>query len=672
MRQKTAMADDTIPKRKSSLSFTILFLTVIAIVATSAVSTVIPLLTMGSIVNEATASVAKASVDVLRNEIDARQESAASAVSAIALNQAVLDAITSGGDILAITDAMTADLDFDNLIVTDSDGKVLSCSTDLVKPGEDISSRDYVLSACKGERFSGIAAEPDVTYAIIGAAPIYDAGGRIAGTVSALYSLAEPGIVDELKAETGNEFTIFLGDTRLNTTIIKDGERAVGTVLNPAVADIVINKKQEYFGEAEILGETYATAYLPVLSGDGRTVTGILFSGSSMADIERLEKNVRQFAFAACLTLILVVSFIGVVFMRKRLQKPLWIVVSAAQQIEAGTMGPHTLEMLKSIQSRDEMGMLARSMDMAIRSVGNVLTDIRTIHETVTNHDLSVNVDTASHSGQYREIMILVEGLISRLGGIICNIRSAAGVMSANADSISTGAQSLAQGAAEQAATIEEISATVSEVVGQTKKTLQSAVAAKEIAENVQKEARKGSEKMERMMTALEGISAASSNISSIIKAIEDIAFQTNILALNASVEAARAGIHGKGFAVVAEEVKNLSSKSAEAAKETNDLISASVSKSKEGARIGEEMRQSLEDMIRSINDAVLAVNEIAGDAKCQAENIEEVNVGLDQISQVVQSNTSMAEQSANASRQMSEQAGALNDMVSQFKIKNN
>jgi methyl-accepting chemotaxis protein len=83
-------------------------------------------------------------------------------------------------------------------------------------------------------------------------------------------------------------------------------------------------------------------------------------------------------------------------------------------------------------------------------------------------------------------------------------------------------------------------------------------------------------------------------------------------------------------------------------------------------------MRQSLEDMIRSINDAVLAVNEIAGDAKCQAENIEEVNVGLDQISQVVQSNTSMAEQSANASRQIVEQAGALNDMVSQFKIKNN
>jgi methyl-accepting chemotaxis protein len=174
---------------------------------------------------------------------------------------------------------------------------------------------------------------------------------------------------------------------------------------------------------------------------------------------------------------------------------------------------------------------------------------------------------------------------------------------------------------------------------------------------------------MHSMTQAMAEINAAGQNISKIIKTIEEIAFQTNLLGVNAAVEAARAGQHGKGFAVVAEEVRNLAARSAKAAQETAELIEGTVEKTQNGTRIAKETADALGNIVEGVGKVSDLVGEIAAAANEQAEGVAQVNVGLSQIDQVTQQNTASAEQSAAAAEQLSSQAEQLRQMLGRFRL---
>ena len=258
------------------------------------------------------------------------------------------------------------------------------------------------------------------------------------------------------------------------------------------------------------------------------------------------------------------------------------------------------------------------------------------------------------------------------MNSVFSEISSAADQVDSGTNEVSNGSQALSQGATEQASAIEQLTASVSEVAVQTRQNALNANQANEISASTRSSAITGNEQMQDMLHSMKEINQSSTDISKIIKVIDEIAFQTNLLALNAAVEAARAGQHGKGFAVVAEEVRNLSARSANAAKETTAMIEGSIKKVEEGTKIANNTAQALNMIVEGVEKSSQLVGDIATASNNQASAVAQINTGIEQVSQVVQTNSATAEQSAAASVELSEQTQLLKEMVGKFKLRNN
>ena len=260
--------------------------------------------------------------------------------------------------------------------------------------------------------------------------------------------------------------------------------------------------------------------------------------------------------------------------------------------------------------------------------------------------------------------------MASNVNEVMSNINTASEQVAAGSKQVSASSMSLSAGASEQAGSVEELTASLEEIASQTRENAENSRRANEISETASTNANEGNQQMKNMLQAMDEINKSSNDISKIIKVIDEIAFQTNILALNAAVEAARAGQHGRGFAVVAEEVRNLAARSANAAKETTDMIEGSIKKVQEGTKIANQTSEALNNIVNDIGKVAVLVNQIAVASNEQALAVDQVNQGLIVISDVVQNSSSTTEETAAASEQLSSQAEMLRNQVARFKLK--
>ncbi|NLW85089.1 MAG: hypothetical protein GXY41_11910 [Phycisphaerae bacterium] len=261
----------------------------------------------------------------------------------------------------------------------------------------------------------------------------------------------------------------------------------------------------------------------------------------------------------------------------------------------------------------------------------------------------------------------MIRKLVRTLTEIIRQLFSGSEQVVSASDEISSASQSLAEGATEQAAGLEETSSSLEEMSSMTKQNADNAQLANTLAAEARNAAQGGAELMERMSSAIDDIQKSSDQTAKIIKVIDEIAFQTNLLALNAAVEAARAGEAGKGFAVVAEEVRNLAMRSAEAAKNTANMIEESVKIAKNGVTISNEVSSSLEGIVAGIAKTTDLVGEIAAASAEQAQGIDLVNTAVAHMDKVTQQNAANAEQSASASEELNAQAESMNAIVEEL-----
>jgi methyl-accepting chemotaxis protein len=315
------------------------------------------------------------------------------------------------------------------------------------------------------------------------------------------------------------------------------------------------------------------------------------------------------------------------------------------------------------VHTKDEIGSLADSMK---EMIANTRAQAQAA-ERIADGDLTVNIAVRSDKDLLGKMM---SDLVDRNNEVLSNIANASDQVAAGSKQVSDSSIALSQGATEQASSIEELTASLEEISSQTKLNAQNASQANELAEVAKSTAVQGNSQMKEMQNAMDEINVSSSNISKIIKVIDEIAFQTNILALNAAVEAARAGQHGKGFAVVAEEVRTLAARSANAAKETTDMIEGSITKVEAGTKIANDTAEALNKIVEDVAKAARLVADIATASNEQATGIAQINQGIMQVSQVVQTNSATAEESAAASEELSSQAELLKESVSKYRLK--
>ena len=289
--------------------------------------------------------------------------------------------------------------------------------------------------------------------------------------------------------------------------------------------------------------------------------------------------------------------------------------------------------------------------------------------EDVAKGDLTAYVE-GIYEGDYDKLKMSLNSTLDNLNDIMNQVKESSGQMAQGSGQVSDSSQSISQGATEQAASLEEITASMNEMSSQTTQNAENANQANQLAQVAQTGAEKGNQMMNNMLGAMSDIDDSAQKISKIIKVIDEIAFQTNLLALNAAVEAARAGVHGKGFAVVAEEVRNLAARSANAAKETTELIEGSIKNVNAGTEVANNTSESLKEIVDGISKVTDLVGEIAAASNEQAQGINQVNQGLVQLDQVTQQNTANAEESAAAALELSEQANQLTEILGQFKVK--
>ena len=274
------------------------------------------------------------------------------------------------------------------------------------------------------------------------------------------------------------------------------------------------------------------------------------------------------------------------------------------------------------------------------------------------------------YTGKFNDLLVGLRNMNRKINESLRQVEETAEQVSLGSGNMAEAAQSLAEGATEQAGAVEELQATIADITANVEHTAENLQKSHADARKYADDADHSREQMHAMVEAMQRISESSMKIENIISELEDIASQTNLLSLNASIEAARAGEAGKGFAVVADQIRKLAEQSAASAVSTRELIEGSIHDVEEGNKAVALVSETLDEVIKGINDIADTSKSLSENSQSQATAMEQAEQGVNQISEVVQSNSAMAQETSATSEELSAQAETLDNLVRQFTLR--
>jgi methyl-accepting chemotaxis protein len=529
--------------------------------------------------------------------------------------------------------------------------------------GVNIKERAYFKTARAGKINAGEATLNKVTGKpfISFAAPVRSEKGDIVGVAIYIYDIAflSSLIADETAGETGYSYII---DKSGMTLAHPNPKHVMKTNIGELKGMEGLTRKMTE-GKAGV--EHYEFMEVPKTAGYAPIKTTGWSVGLTLPDSEYMAPVTSLQNYIIIIGVIALLAALGIFFLfALSLARSLKKGVAFASSIARGDLNA-TID----IDQKDEIGDLANALKNMASELRTAISDINSVMESVRNGDLSRFV-TANLAGDMNQLKESINDSIAMLSNTIVQVVNNSEQVNAGSMDLSASAQSLASGTTEQAASLEEIASSMNEIDAKTKANDDNAVHSQQLIRNTVEVVEGSNEQMELMLSSINIMKETSLNVTKIIKDIDEIAFQTNLLALNAAVEAARAGKYGKGFAVVAEEVRSLAARSAEAAKNTADLVTNSVKETETGVINAEKTSETLSAISESILKVNDIIEEITASSKEQRAGIAEINKGLTQVNEVIQNNSSISEETASASDELSSQATNLEQLMGQFKLR--
>lgn len=409
----------------------------------------------------------------------------------------------------------------------------------------------------------------------------------------------------------------------------------------------------------------------PLYSQTYSDLTNLLDINISKGDnMEKTLRGLETFLIIFIVSIIVISFFISMKlgnYIASGIEKPLHALALRLKTFAQGNLEdpfPDSKTNDEISEMTKEAKGMADNLGMIIKDSGEVLSKM-----AEGNYTASTKIKER-YVGAFASLNAAMEKVNQQMNETLHQIDDASNLVSSGSGNLASAAQSMAEGATDQAGAVEELQATFTNIAEGVHKTAQSVEDTYHHAQKYADEADQSRTEMQAMVDAMSRINETSQKIGNIISEIEDIASQTNLLSLNAAIEAARAGDAGRGFAVVAEQVRNLAEQSAKSAIDTRQLIEGSLHEVEEGNKAAERVASSLEEVISGIKQIAEASKGLSDISSSQAEAMEQAELGINQISEVVQSNSATAQECSATSQELSAQATSMSKLVSEFVLK--
>lgn len=542
-------------------------------------------------------------------------------------------------------------------------GNILDTSGVSIKDGTDFSEREYFQKALKGEtNISDITLSKYTnTYGFSIAAPVYD-GEVIKGVV---YFRADIdfmlNIIDKIQISDnsyaylvdGNGYVIAHKDESLINTFNLGEEKNFKNLYQALQNGEIGNDSYDY------QGETISCGFSPVENTNGWS---IVIAAPESDFLGMAQSMLKQMVLVDILAII--ISILVSVFLAGYISKSLEKVKKLLVQISVGNLS----DKVQKSHSRDELGELQNTAAKLQDTLSQVIGQSNEILGQISRYDLT-SMDMRKFPGEFNTLSESVNSIKSILNNLIVQVQEAASNVGVGSSEIADATNALSQGTVSQANSIQKVVMDIENVAGQTERNSENESVVQRKLQNLNDQIQNSDVQMTELRKVVQEIEEMSSDVQKIVGTIDSIAFQTNILALNASVEAARAGENGKGFAVVADEVGNLAAKCGESSKKTAELIESCIASISKAKICAESTFTSLSHIVADSAEISAAFSEISGATSEQAQMANSIKSEVANISDVVQTNTATAEETAASTQVLSEEAQNLSSLVQQFKV---